>query len=187
MTLILAIQNSESWIDKYANWYTFGGFVLAIVSIALAVYLYKKQQADAKRKEKADAESQREAVALQTKVLALEEEKMKNEVKPVLYIDGVLTNQIDRVVKVTFGNSNPKAHLHFVGLRSLTEGWQMVTRNISDMQSTSVETVTLTYNAGRNCENFDIEFDVEDLYHNQYILKIHSTYNSQLISLLPVE
>ena len=29
----------------------------------------------------------------------------------------------------------------------------------------------------------DIEFNVEDLYHNQYILKIHSTYNNQLISL----
>lgn len=187
MTLLIAIQDNECWIDKYANWYTFGGFILAIVGIVLTVYFYKKQQTSAKKKKEADAESQREVVELQTKALALEEEKMKNEVKPVLYIEGVLTNQIDRVVKVTFGNNNPKAHLHFVSLRSLTEGWQMVTKNILDMQSTSVMTVSLTYTAGKNCENFDIEFDVEDLYHNKYILQIHSTYKNQLITLLPVE
>ena len=183
MMLLTAIQDNVCWIDKYANWYTFGGFVLAIVSIALAVYFYKKQQASAKKKEEADAESQREVVELQTKALALEEEKMRNEVKPVLYIEGVLTNQIDRVVKVSFGNNNPKGHLHFLSLRSLTQGWQMVTKNIPDMQSISVITVVLTYNEGRNSENFDIEYDVEDLYHNQYILTIHSTYNNQFISL----
>ena len=41
MMLLTAIQDNVCWIDKYANWYTFGGFVLAIVSIALAVYFYK--------------------------------------------------------------------------------------------------------------------------------------------------
>ena len=187
MTLLTAIQNSECWIDKYANWYTFGGFVLAIVSIVLAVYLHKKQQTSAQKKEEADAESQRKAVELQNKALALEEEKMKNDVKPNLYIEGVLTNQIDRVVKVTFGNNNPKGYLRFLCLRSLTDGWQMVTKDIPDMQSISVLTIVLTYNARKNSENFDIEYDVEDLYHNKYILKIHSTYHSQLISLLPIE
>ena len=63
----------------------------------------------------------------------------------------------------------------------------MVTKNILDMQSTSVMTVSLTYTAGKNCGNFDIEFDVEDLYHNKYILQIHSTNKNQLITLLPVE
>jgi len=183
MTLLTAIQNSESWIDNNANWITFWSLVVGIIALILAIYFYKKQQASAQKKEGADAESQREVVELQTKALALEEKKMRNEVKPVLYIEGVLTNQIDRVVKVSFGNNNPKGHLHFLSLRSLTQGWQMVTKNIPDMQSTSVITVVLTYNNGRNSENFDIEFNVEDLYHNQYILTIHSTYNNKLISL----
>lgn len=187
MTLLTAIQDNECWIDKYANWYTFGGFVLAIVSIVLAVYLYKKQQTSAKKKEEADAESLREAVELQNKALALEEEKMKNDVMPNLYIEGVLTNQLDRVVKITLGNNNPKGYLRFSRLRSLTDGWQIVSRDIPDMQSISVLTIMLTYDARKNSEIFDIEYDVEDLYHNKYILNIHSTYHSQLISLLPVE
>ena len=94
---------------------------------------------------------------LQTKALALEEEKMKNEVKPILYIEGAQTNQQDRLVKVTFGNSNPKAYLHFISLRSLTEGWQIVTKDIPDIQSTSVITISLAYIAGKNSEIFVIE------------------------------
>lgn len=187
MTLLTAIQNNECWIDKYANWHTFLSLVVGIVALILCIYFYKKQQVSAKKKEEADAVSQRKAVELQNKALALEEEKMKNDVKPNLYIEGVLTNQIDRMVKVTFGNSNPKGYLHFISMRSLTDGWQMVTRDIPDMQSISVMTIVLTYDARKNSESFDIEYDVEDLYHNKYILKIHSTYHSQLISLLPID
>ena len=53
MTLLIAIQDNECWIDKYANWYTFGGFILAIVGIVLTVYFYKKQQTSAKKKKEA--------------------------------------------------------------------------------------------------------------------------------------
>ena len=152
-----AIQNNECWIDKYANWHTFLSLVVGIVALILCIYFYKKQQASARKKEEADAESQREVVELQTKALALEEEKMKNEVKPILYIEGAQTNQQDRLVKVTFGNSNPKAYLHFISLRSLTEGWQIVTKDIPDIQSTSVITISLAYIAGKNSEIFVIE------------------------------
>lgn len=178
-----AIPENECWIDKYANWNTFFGLVVGVVALIITIYSVRHALKKEKQKEEADASVHREVIELQNKALALEEEKMKNEVKPILYIEGVLTNQLERVVKVTFGNSNPKGYLHFVKLVSITDGWQLATRQLPDLQSTSDITLSLTYNAGKNCENFDLEFETEDLYHNKYTLEINCTYKNMLISL----
>ena len=178
IVFLTVIQKIECWVDKYANWNTFFGFVIGVIALILTIYFYKKQKEFAKQKEEVDASLQRETLELQNKALALEKEKLKNEVKPLLYIDGIYTNKQERIVNLTYGNSNPKGYLHIMNLKSITDGWQLITKHISDLSYNSIEEISLKYDSDKNCEIFDLSFDAEDLYHNKYTLQIHSTNNS---------
>lgn len=45
------VDNTQSWIDKYSNWYTFLGLVVGIIGIILAIYFFKKQTKSVKLKQ----------------------------------------------------------------------------------------------------------------------------------------
>ena len=54
MTFLTIFDNIQSWIDQYANWYTFLGLIASIIGIVLTIYFPNKQARNAKLKQEED-------------------------------------------------------------------------------------------------------------------------------------
>lgn len=54
MTFLTIFDIIQSWIDQYANWYTFLGLIAGIIGIILTIYFYNKQARNAKLKQEED-------------------------------------------------------------------------------------------------------------------------------------
>lgn len=50
MIFLTIFDNIKSWIDQYANWYTFLGLIVGIIGLVLTIYFSKKQAKNAKLK-----------------------------------------------------------------------------------------------------------------------------------------
>ncbi len=51
MKFLTVLEISQSWIDKYANWYTFLGLLVGIIGVILTIYFSKRQSKNAKLKQ----------------------------------------------------------------------------------------------------------------------------------------
>lgn len=170
--LLQTTNTNWTWIDEYANTFTFWGLVVSILGIVLAIFFFFFPRKPSKQSNIADANMQQDILKKQNQALALEEQKMREEVKPLLYVGSNVQNRSDHWIKLTIGNNNRKGIARIIGLNRISEGWSLKKLPVNDITFTDSQIVVLEYSVGMNPDEFEIDLEIEDLYHNKYKARI---------------
>lgn len=170
--LLEAANASESWIDKNANTLTFWGVIIGILGIIATTIVYFLQKKASEKQVEEKSDEQKTIVEKQIQVLALEEQKMREEVKPQLAIEMNVQDRNAHWIKLTIGNNNRKGIARVIGLNRISEGWILKNLPVNDITFTDSQVIILEYSVGKNPDEFEIVLEIEDLYQNKYKARI---------------
>lgn len=170
--LLEATNASETWIDKNANNLTFWGVIIGILGIIVAIIIYYLQNKASEKQVEEKSDEQKAMVEKQIQVFALEEQKMREEVKPQLAIEMNIQDRTARLVQLNISNSNRKGMARIIALNKISEGWILKKMPVKDITFTDPQILYLEYSVDKNPDEFEIVLEIEDLYHNKYKARI---------------
>ena len=170
--LLEAANVSESWIDKNANTLTFWGVIIGILGIIATIIVYFLQKNASEKQVEEKSDEQKATVEKQIQVLAMEEQKMREEVKPQLAIEMNIQDRTARLVQLKISNSNRKGMARIIALNKISDGWILKKMPVKDITFTAPQILYLEYSVGKNPDEFEIVLEIEDLYQNKYKARI---------------
>ncbi len=170
--LLEAANASESWIDKNANTLTFWGVIIGILGIIATIIVYFLQKNASEKQVEEKSDEQKATVKKQIQVLAMEEQKMREEVKPQLAIEMNIQDRTARLVQLKISNSNRKGMARIIALNKISEGWILKKMPVKDITFIAPQILYLEYSVGKNPDEFEIVLEIEDLYQNKYKARI---------------
>lgn len=182
--LLEATIDSQTWIDKNANTLTLWGLIVGIIGIIVAIFIYYLQKNAFEKQVEDKSNEQKTIVENQVQVLALEEEKMREEVKPSLYVQEIIQDRNAQWVKVIVGNTNRKSIARIISMKRISDGWILKKKPSNDITFSDSQDFILEYSVGKNPDIFELWVDIEDLYKNRYRAWIRSSFSTIKLELL---